>query len=378
MGGITSTRRAEVMADNCRIDDDLIPKKPLGSHAGPKAHGSHVFEILGYSLHRELFPANRLVRAASAVFAVGGYDWQIVFIFFPQGHTDLVAAFLVLKSKDKDIRVRASFHLSLVDVTGSVPPYTMSGANEFDPERSVTSGSLAFKKRSEIEASPYLRDDRLTVECAITVEDVKTFAEVPPSNTMGLAMIFEDTDVIFEVGGEDFPAHKTVLAMRSPVFKAELYGAMRENEMNRIAIGDMQPVVFEALLDFIYTDSLPAMDDLGRNDYYETIRHLLVAADQYAIDNLKIICESILCESIDVTTVMTTLALADQHHCSRLNDACLQFIGTLGRVQMDDVMASQWYAELKASSPLALVELWEKACKHGKSKSSFHFGSLVA
>jgi speckle-type POZ protein len=71
----------------------------------------------------------------------------------------------------------------------------------------------------------------------------------------------------------------------------ELCGGMKEKDMGRIIIGDMQPAVFDALLHFIYTDLLPAMNDLDRNDYqyHETIWHLLVAADRYAMERLKII-----------------------------------------------------------------------------------------
>ncbi|KAF7018401.1 hypothetical protein CFC21_031697 [Triticum aestivum] len=139
----------------------------------------------------------------------------------------------------------------------------------------------------------------------------------------------------------------------------------------------MQPAVFEALLYFVYTDSLPAMVDLGRDDYKEIVMHLLVAADQYAMERLKAICESILCKNIDAQTVMTTLALADQHHCNRLNDACIQFIASLDATELDDVIASQEYVDLKATSPFVLVEMLEKASRLGKSKSSVHIGSLV-
>ena len=135
--------------------------------------------------------------------------------------------------------------------------------------------------------------------------------------------------------------------MRSPVFKAELFGVMREKDTSRITIIDMQPVVFEALLHFMYTDSLPVMDDLGRDDHEETIRHLLVAADRYAVEKLKMICECILRTYIDVKTVMTTLVLADQYNCARLNNACIQFIASLGTTELVDVMASQGYVELK-------------------------------
>ena len=150
---------------------------------------------------------------------------------------------------------------------------------------------------------------------------------------------------------------------------------MRENDLSRITIGDIQPALFEAQLHFIYTDSLPVTDDVGRDDYEETVRHLLVAADRYAMERLKMICENFLYNNIDVKTVMTTLVLADQHHCCRLNDACVQFIASLSTAEMDDLMASRGYAEIKGTCPLAIVELWEKIHRLCKSKSSFHIGS---
>jgi hypothetical protein len=61
-------------------------------------------------------------------------------------------------------------------------------------------------------------------------------------------------------------------------------------------------------------------------------------------------------------------------------NVCKSPIASLGsRVQIEALMASQEYAELKANCPLALVELWEKICSLGsRSKSSFHFGSSLA
>jgi hypothetical protein len=85
-------------------------------------------------------------------------------------------------------------------------------------------GLAKFMKRSELEEeSPYLRDDRLTIDCVpvITlVHDVKSLAELlPPSDIaehLGrLLQEKERTDVVFLVEGEAFPAHKMVLAMRA-------------------------------------------------------------------------------------------------------------------------------------------------------------------
>jgi hypothetical protein len=87
----------------------------------------------------------------------------------------------------------------------------------------------------------------------------------------------EGSDVSFKVKDEVFPAHKNILAVRSPVFRAEFYGPMRDEQNLRI-VEDMQPTVFKGLLHFIYTDSFPAMDGLGAAEYEEMVRHLLVAA----------------------------------------------------------------------------------------------------
>jgi hypothetical protein len=59
--------------------------------------------------------------------------------------------------------------------------------------------------------------------------------------------------VTFEVGGEKFMAHRCVLAARSIVFKAELFGPMKEGATDTVAsVKDMEPKVFTLLLGFMY------------------------------------------------------------------------------------------------------------------------------
>uniref|UniRef100_A0A8I7B6D1 BTB domain-containing protein n=1 Tax=Hordeum vulgare subsp. vulgare TaxID=112509 RepID=A0A8I7B6D1_HORVV len=142
--------------------------------------------------------------------------------------------------------------------------------------------------------------------------------------------------------------------MRSPVFKAEFYGPMRETGTPLITIKDMQPDVFKALLHFIYTDSLQTIDDPEGNSRAEMVQHLLVAADRYDLEKLKLVCERILWENLDVQNVATMLALADQHHCDILNDACIEFISS--QKIMDAVAATQGYVDLKRSGPSILVD----------------------
>jgi len=81
---------------------------------------------------------------------------------------------------------------------------------------------------------------------------------VPGSNLKrqlaGLLESGDGADVAFAVAGETFSAHRLVLALRSPVFKAELCGPMRElgGAAQPITVEDMQPEVFRAMLQFIY------------------------------------------------------------------------------------------------------------------------------
>ncbi|XP_073358345.1 BTB/POZ and MATH domain-containing protein 1-like [Aegilops tauschii subsp. strangulata] len=127
----------------------------------------------------------------------------------------------------------------------------------------------------------------------------------------------------FKAQGEIVSAHKILLAMRSAVFDAKFYRPMatRDKESQDITIDDMQPAIFKVFLHFIYTDSLPYMVDLDDDDKREMVKHLLVAADKYAIERMKVIHEGMLCLSLDVETVATILALAKQLHCSNLKDA---------------------------------------------------------
>jgi speckle-type POZ protein len=190
--------------------------------------------------------------------------------------------------------------------------------------------------------------------------------EVPPSDIAAhFGELLEDgagCDVTFRVRGEAISAHRFVLAARSPVFRAQLFGSMREATkapQQHVTIRGVQPAVFRSLLHFIYTDSLPATTtDLKGDQNTEMIRHLLVAADRYAMERLKLVCQSMLCENLSVGTVATTLALADQHNCDKLKDACLQFIACSDA--MDTVVETRGYKKLKVTAASLIVDALEK------------------
>ncbi|KAE8770241.1 speckle-type POZ protein [Hordeum vulgare] len=291
-------------------------------------HGTHVFKIDGYSLHRG-FGVGKFIQ--SATFAVG---------FYPDGYRE--------------------------DSNGWVSVYLEHGAATWGVDKSWTKSELG----------ECIVDDILCIQCNLTVIKFKeaqaeeprmnVAVRVPPSdlfhNLSSLLEAREGVDVSFSVKGEVFSAHKIILAMRSAVFRAEFYGPMRDEQRRSITVEDMQPAAFRGLLHFIHKDSLPPMYELSDDEDEEMLRHLHVAADRYAMERMKLMCESKLCEVLYAETVATTLALADQHHCSQLKDACIEFMNS-SDTMVDVVVASKGYEQLKRECPTIIADIWEKAAK---------------
>ncbi|WVZ50331.1 hypothetical protein U9M48_001591 [Paspalum notatum var. saurae] len=117
----------------------------------------------------------------------------------------------------------------------------------------------------------------------------------------------------------------------------------------------MDPRAFGAMLHFIYTDSLPHMEEGSRR---AMAHHLLVAADRYRLERLKVICEDVLRDFIDTDTAATTLALAEQHGCHRLKERCLRFLKCPGNTKA--VMAKDGFDHLMRSCPSLLKEILAK------------------
>lgn len=334
---------------------------------------TETFEIVGYSLKRGIGIGN-FVR--SATFTVGGHSWAIR--FYPDGVTEGTRMFaaVALELMDKDeAKVRVFYDLFLVRNTGRSE--SIMCAKSIARVFRLRNYFVARESKLEVPCRGYILEDRMTIECHLTVVKESELCrtkggleiQVPPSELseqFGKLLLDEEgSDVIFSVRGETFPAHKIVLATRSPVFKAQLYGKMKETKARCVTVEDMQPAVFKALLSYIYTDALPVLDDyIDGDDYSEIVKHLLVAADRYAIDRLKLLCASVLVQHLRVETVATTLALADQHGCQSLKDTCIEFMAPSDKMRA--VVATQGYASVKRTCPSIIADVVEKARRYRK------------
>lgn len=155
--------------------------------------------------------------------------------------------------------------------------------------------------------------------------------------------------------GESFAVHKAILASRSPVFMAEFFGHMKEKRSSRVEIKDMEATVLGAMLHFIYTDSVPELEDGdGGVGAMHMAQHLRAAADRYGIDRLKVVCEDRLFDGVSVDTAASTLAcLAEQHGCYHLKAKCVEVIAA----NLEAVMATEGYKHLTASCPSVMDDL---------------------
>ncbi|CAO2587884.1 Speckle-type POZ protein [Lemmus lemmus] len=176
-----------------------------------------------------------------------------------------------------------------------------------------------------------LPDDKLTLCCEMSVvqdcisiseQNVQPGIDIPRCTLADeLEELWENphfTDCCLVVAGQEFQAHKAILAARSPVFRAMFEHDTEESKKNRIEIHDLEPEVFKAMVGFIYTGKEP--------DIHTMADALLAAADKYGLERLKVMCEDVLFRDLSVENAAHTLFLADLHSAVQLKTRAMDFI----------------------------------------------------
>ncbi|CAM0954175.1 unnamed protein product [Alopecurus aequalis] len=334
---------------------------------------AHNFEVIMYSQLEGMADIGKSVT--SSTFSVGGYDWNIR--MYPNGwkkEDNAGYMSVCLSFRVGTAGVKAKFAFSLLEKDRKV--FHLRNTTQTFHVVGEEKGWSKFIDKSKLQELISRNDDCFIIRCVLTViedpytQDLSIVPIPEPDLHTHFASMLKDgegMDVTFSVRDQLFNAHRCVLAARSSVFKAELFGQMKETTMNCIRIDDMEPAIFEALLHFIYTDSLPDSCDVRHN---ATLQHLLVAADRYGLQRLKALCEEKLCQKIDVRTVATTLALAEQHHSAQLKSACLRYLSSRDVLRI--VKETDGFKHLAASCPI-MTDILDKLSEYQRSGSVYRF-----
>ena len=124
-------------------------------------------------------------------------------------------------------------------------------------------------------------------------------------------------DVTFVVEESRIPAHRCVLACRSEHFRAMFMSGMMESSARDVAVIDISPKVFRAVLTYIYTETVDVTDDLSAD--------LFIAANRFCLQPLKSLCEKHLAEMISLKNIVDLLVLAKRHQGEYLMKQGIEF-----------------------------------------------------
>ena len=213
--------------------------------------------------------------------------------------------------------------------------------------------------------SGFLPKDKLTIVCDITIatdqlsvtsNERGSNQQVPKCQLVDdIGALFGDRnfcDVKLMVNGKNFHAHKNILAARSSVFAAMFRHEMAEKINNTVKITDIDHEVFEEVLRYIYMGETSSLTD-------ETAIELLIAADKYELNRLKIICEVFMGKNLTKDNVTDILIVADAHCSTLLKTQALEFINT----HIKDVQDTNGYKSMRKSHPQLIEECYNALAK---------------
>ncbi|CAM0885139.1 unnamed protein product [Alopecurus aequalis] len=327
------------------------------------ARGEHKFHIVGYSTAGDAHDS-----ILSGTFQVGGHTWALDCGFDEDGHIASVFLQLLTPYITADSVVLKA-GLRIEDPVGRCP------AIEWQSEGAHTFTVWSDGSWQELDVVAARRHEEDTGTCI--ADDIRKllFLSSEPKSKKSERRVCMLPDVTFVVEQTEIEAHRVVLAMRSPVFAAELLGHMRESTTRRVRVDDMRASTFRAMIRFIYTDELP-IKTITNNSESRSQRpckekcaarrriamacDLLVAADRYDLEKLRLICENILSENMDIASVMPTLMAVDgRHSCCQLEASCIAYLASDADVYAA-VKATEEYKELEESCNPFIVEVKNK------------------
>ncbi|XP_026193282.1 leucine-zipper-like transcriptional regulator 1 [Cyclospora cayetanensis] len=172
------------------------------------------------------------------------------------------------------------------------------------------------------------------------------------------------SDVTLVVGGKRLPAHKNILAANCAFFRQMFLGQMKESMQQEVIIQGWTPEAYSAMLEFLYTGTLSETRPT-------VLSEVLGLADHYTLSTLKRYCESVLCMSLDASSVCCLLRCAERYQAKKLKQSCVEFI-----FRHSDIVSQTPEFEQLQAIPSLMMEIAKMSLSNHRARASF--GAVAA
>jgi speckle-type POZ protein len=264
-------------------------------------------------------------RISSTPFEAFGLQWRLRLTPPPEGGKSVR---LTVELLSEDARVHLKFNVSV-------------GAHACFPAIDKTLENSVAKKGSwmgyVLDAETVRKqvvDGGLCVTCVIERVAVSVSGEEKPLRGQTLLQCVRDsidsieTDAVFVCGdGTRVPAHKFVMAARSPALRA-LFSSAFATTSECTVPAHISSAAFSTLRTFCYTDDADC-------ESLEEASDVLRAANFYGVERLQAACEQFITRSLTPQNAAGIYALAAQLHADELRKASVQFIAENVAAVMD-------------------------------------------
>jgi hypothetical protein len=327
-----------------------IPKEFLGNTEKMQFH-IHDFANLKHKIGKRFY--TNTINAH-------GHPWKL--LIYPRGHdksstdAEYVSVFLCYAGENTGTNpVVAKAMIQTKTINMQISKFEFSIEN-----KNYARGRYDYCKREDIIENDCNNAGTLTFMAELQVATEMKSVWFPQlltccNNTIGTQLYrsTETSDITFIVGAskKGFDVHKNIIAVRArdlyELVVTEEESSNDESDIKTIVLPDVDETAFEALLEFIYMDKVPTVN--------ETTKSILLTANRFGCTDLKLYMESILIEKFLIpSTAASLLLLADSHSCALLKEAAMDVYAS----NPNDVMESSKddWIKLKESNDL-LVEL---------------------
>lgn len=188
----------------------------------------------------------------------------------------------------------------------------------------------------------------METECAVETENgIQFTAEGHASRLVGkMARLRTDgslCDVILEVGAREIPAHRLVLSACSNYFCAMFTNRMRESQLKRVRLADLDEDAVESIVEFAYSAKI---------DVHEgNVQALLKAASILQLSEIVGACCNFLSGQIHPSNCLGIAAFAEAHGCTALKDVAMEYV----RDHFKDVIHCEEFQQLSQQDAKALL-----------------------